>query len=263
MMKAHYKPLLAASLLAATSVACAAEEAGSFSRAEIEAIVRDYIMANPQVMLDSVMQLQQKQQAEAIEAQRKALRDSKASLLEDSRDPVVGAAAKDADVTIVEFFDYNCGYCKRTTPELLSLVDKDKKVRVVMKEFPILSQESTLAAKYALAVYKLDPSRYPGVHAELMAAKGPKTAEALAKLVEAAGLDPDKVKKAAEDPAIDQHIAENRVLANRIGVSGTPAFVIGDQLMATAMNKAMLEEQIKALRQPIAPTEKAPAATAQ
>lgn len=219
------------------------------TRTEIEQIVHEYIMTNPQVVVDAVTKLREKQQQEAAAAQRDQIVKSKAALTADERDPAVGSAASDADVTIVEFFDYNCGYCKRTTPELIKLIEKDKRVRVVLKEFPILGPESMSAAKYALAVNAIDPSAYFRFHRALMEQQGQKTDEVLAKVVTDAGLDLESVKTKIEDPVIAKHLQDTQVLAGQLGVTGTPAFIIGDQLLASAMSVQMLEEQVAALRQ--------------
>jgi protein-disulfide isomerase len=243
---------LAHRALALAITACfagAAQAEQPLTRTEIEQIVHEYIMNNPQVVVDSVNKLREKQQKEAAAAQRDQIVKNKSALTEDVRDPAVGSAASDADVTIVEFFDYNCGYCKRTTPELIKLIEKDKRVRVVLKEFPILSPESMNAAKYALAVNTIDPSAYFRFHRALMEQQGQKTDEVLAKVVTDVGLDLESVKKRIEDPAIAKHLQDTQVLAGQLGVTGTPAFIIGDQLLASAMSVQMLEEQVAALRQ--------------
>ncbi len=230
-------------------LAGAARAEPPLTRTDVEQIVHDYIMSNPQVVVDAVTKLRERQQQEAAAAQRDQILASRAALTEDARDPAIGSAAGDADVTIVEFFDYNCGYCKRTTPELVKLVEKDKRVRVVLKEFPILSAESMTAAKYALAVNTIDPAAYFRFHRALMEQQGQKTDEALAKVVKDVGLDLDTVRKKIEDPAIARHLQDTQVLAGQLGVTGTPAFIIGDRMLASAMNVQMLEEQVAALRQ--------------
>lgn len=246
------KTPLAQRVLALAITACmvgAVQAEQPLTRTEIEQIVYEYIMNHPQVVIDSVNELREKQQQEAAAAQREQIVKSKAALVEDARDPAIGAAANEADVTIVEFFDYNCGYCKRTTPELIKLIEKDKRVRVLLKEFPILGPESISAAKYALAVNAIDPSAYFRFHRALMEQQGQKTDEVLAKIVADAGLDLESVKKKIEDPGIAKHLQDTQVLAGQLGVTGTPAFIIGDQLLASAMSVQMLEEQVAALRQ--------------
>jgi protein-disulfide isomerase len=236
-------------LLPFATVLAVTAEPQTYSKQEIERIIHDYLLENPQVLVESVTRLQEKQRQEAAAAQSKAIRERGTALRMDDRDPAIGAEIADADVTLVEFFDYNCGYCKRTTPELIKLIDKDKRVRVVLKEFPILSPESMTAAKYALAVNMIDPSAYFRFHRALMEQQGQKTAELLAKVIKDVGLDVELVRKKIEDPAIARHLQDTQVLAGQLGVTGTPAFIIGDQMLASAMSVQMLEEQITALRQ--------------
>ncbi|MFO1436111.1 MAG: DsbA family protein [Gammaproteobacteria bacterium] len=220
----------------------------ALSQAEIEKIVHDYIMNNPQVVIDSVNALHAKQQADAAAAQQQALKGSMAALTQDSRDPFIGASAKDADVTLVEFFDYNCGFCKKTMPELLNLVESDKKVRVVMKEYPILSPDSSTAAKFALAVYAVKPAAYLNFHRALMETHRPKSDDVLKKLLTDLGIDPVSVKQQVTSPEITKHLQDNEALAARIGVSGTPTFFIGGELQSSAMSEGMLVERINAIR---------------
>jgi protein-disulfide isomerase len=239
----------AIALLTIGLLASAAHAEAALGRAEIEKIVQEYITNNPQVIVDAVNALRQKQQQEAKDAQRDALKQNDAALRGDSRDPALGAAAADADVTIVEFFDYNCGYCKQTAPELFKLIEGDKKVRIIMKEFPILSPESITASRYALAVNKLDPAAYARYHRALMEFKGQKTETALVDLLKDVGVDVNTVKARLNDEDINKHLQDTQLLANKLSIAGTPAFIVGDQLLASAMNKDMLLQQIGAIRQ--------------
>lgn len=196
----------------------------------IEEIVKDYLIANPEVFLEVQQSLEAKM--EQIQAER-----IKAAIAQNARDIYHSADAPVAgnpkgDITVVEFFDYNCGYCKRGFPELAKLIDKDPKVRVVLKELPILSKGSEEAARVALAA-RLQ-GKYWDVHRALLESKGQANEAVALKIAEKLGLDMAKLKKDMDSPEIKAEIERVRELANKMGINGTPHFLVGDRGIAGA-----------------------------
>ena len=163
-------------------------------------------------------------------------------------DPVTGNPQ--GTLTVVEFVDYNCGYCKRSAPLIQELLKKDKEIRYIYKEFPILSDTSVYASKAALAVNALEPAKYEAFHNALMAHPGAlKSNDDVMNVAKKQGLDWSKIVAKINDPAIDKKIATNHAIAQTLNITGTPAFIIGDQLLRGApQSLEMLEESIKQAR---------------
>lgn len=223
-------------LLAGT--ACAQPAAGDLNREQVEKIVYEYLMENPEVIRDVMIELEAKEDREMLKAVAP-------SLYEDKRDISIGP--ENAKVTIVEFFDYNCGYCKQSTEWVANVLDKHPKdVRVIFKELPILdgrTKTSRNAAKAALAAGR--QGKYLKMHLALMNERSltPARVEALAKK---AGLDVEMWKKDMEDEMFDKQLEDTLILANRIPpLNGTPFFVIGEEFIAGA-NVAKLQEMLDA-----------------
>lgn len=194
---------------------------------EMEAVIHDYLMANPQVIMDSVEQYRQNAEAESEKVFEQKIKDSADALYKDPSSPVVGN--KDGDVTLVEFFDYNCGYCKAAFKDVKTLVDEDKNLRIVFKEIPILSEASHTAARYALAAEK--QGKYWEFHSRLMEKGGANSTEGIEKAAADVGLDMEKLKKDADSPEIRATIEKNLELSRMIGITGTPGFVIHDKAL--------------------------------
>lgn len=226
-----------------TSAAYAADAAAN--RAEVESIVRDLIKKEPQIIVDALKGYQEKMQQEQQEKAAKLLKDRQGDLVKNA--PVVGNGK--ADVTVVQFFDYHCGYCKKMLPVINQLLKEDKNVRIVFREFPILSQDSQTAAKAAIAVYNINPAKYFEFHSALMNASGKFDEAALMAQAKKIGIDPDKLKKEMAKPAVEEELKATAQLASDLGVRGTPAVIIGDQLVPGAMS-------IEALKQAVADARK-------
>lgn len=244
----------AAIIAIATALFLPAQAQAELTAADVEKIVEKYIMEHPEVIMKSVDDFQVKSMQQRSAA---ALKDYKLDLLRDDRVPRIGP--DDADITLIEFFDYNCGYCKKAFEDVKGLIDSDKKLRVMFRELPILGPTSETASKWALAAAK--QNKYFEYHQKLMQHKGPINDETLASLAKEAGLDVEKLKKDAEGTDIMVQIEKNRHLATQIGINGTPGFILGDEIMPGAVPKEVMQEKIKALR--AAPkTEEKPAAPA-
>ena len=215
-------------------------------RAAIEKIVRDYILANPEVIAEAIQALEKKQ-ADAQAAEQKALISKSGSLLFDSTRQVVLGNPK-GDVTIVEFFDYNCGYCKRALGDMLALIDKDPNLKIVLKEFPVLGQGSTDAAKIAVAVNRAVPEKYLDFHKRLMSARGQIDRAKAVEAAEAVGLSGAALDKALADKEVAATIEEVYGLATALGISGTPSYVIGEEVVPGAIGVAKLQTRIAEAR---------------
>ncbi len=230
---------LMAAVLARAEPAAAAD----LTVEQIEKIVRDYLLREPKVVFDALQELQ-RQEAEATAArQTAAIAANQKKLLDDPLTPVGGNP--DGDVTVVEFFDYRCTYCRRVVSSLRELLDEDDGLRVVFKDMPVLGPDSVRAARAALASRKQDG--YVPFHFALMASDdlSPAGIRATAKGV---GLDPDRLEADMEAPEVSAVIEANYALAHELGIEGTPAFVIGDQLIPGAIEKARLEHLIDEAR---------------
>lgn len=213
--------LAGGSLFAATS----AQAFDDAQKKEIETIIHDYIMDNPSIIIKAY-EKHQVNEATREKEKTSALVKEHIGALTAADMPSAGASAKQADVTIVEFFDYNCGYCKRALPDLVSLIGEDKKLRVVFHEMPILSEQSHTAALWALAAHK--QGKYFEYHQALMNHRGAKNEQTLSKLAEDLKLDVDKMKKDAESDTVKKELMESSKLARVLGVTGTPAFIVGE-----------------------------------
>ncbi len=223
--------LVAAALLAlAFQFPVAAQTFSPDQKKAIEEIVRAYILKNPEIIREAVEALQAKEQQSAEERRIEALIRLKDELAFDPGSPVLGNPT--GDVTVVEFFDYRCPYCKRTAPVVDQLVKEDGRIRRVMKEFPILGPESLFASKVALAAKAQD--KYEPMHRLLIAAKGALDQETVMKLAKEAGLDMARLKRDISDPAIDEALKKNRELAGQLEITGTPAFIIGKEFVPGA-----------------------------
>jgi protein-disulfide isomerase len=224
-----------------------AAEPDSFSEGQvksIEKIVRDYLLAHPEIMLEVQEAYEKKAEAKRGEATRSRLPEfyrSLASLSGDIKTLSVG----EGDVTIVEFFDYNCGYCRQSLPEILKLIDSDKKVKVQFVEYPILAAGSTEAAKVAIAAAK--QGKYLEFHKAMYAA-GRASKDSALKVAEQIGLDVEKTKAEASSPETEALLAKMQDLGKRMFVDGTPTFIVGDKTNPGAADFDSLKQLVEDIR---------------
>lgn len=211
---------------------------------ELDTIMHDYLMNNPKVIMDAVEKYRQDQQANEEKAFDVKVKERNVDLYKNEKDPVAGN--KDGDVVLVEFFDYNCGYCKHAFKDVQTLLKNDKKLKVVFKDIPILSETSFTAARYALAANR--QGKYWEFHTAMMEHNGPITEDVLADVGKKSGLDVAKLKKDADDPAVRAQIESNLSLARDIGVTGTPAFVINDVVLRGAYGLEAMQKTITDVR---------------
>jgi protein-disulfide isomerase len=211
---------------------------------QLRQMMHDYILEHPEVIMDAVNALQAKEDQAKEAKQTAAVRERKKDLLEQTDGTVIGNPK--GDVTLVEFFDYNCGYCKAMFPTMMDAVKQDGKIRLVLKEFPILGPASVTATRAALAARK--QGKYSELHLALLGHKGGLTDETVMQIAKDAGLDLDKLKKDMQDPEVTAIIAKNRALAETLSIEGTPAIIVGDTLVPGAVDKDRLAQLLKGAR---------------
>lgn len=199
--------------------------------------VRAYLLQNPEVLQEAMDRLRLKQMAAQIEPHRKAIET-----------PYAGAwiGAKDGDVTLVQFFDYACGYCKASLPDVQRLVREDPKVKVVFRELPILSPESEVAARASLAA--AEQGRFAAFH-DAMYAAGRPSPDTIAAAAREAGLDRAKLQAAMNTPRAEQELGSNIELARTLGFTGTPSWVVGDQVLSGAVGYEALKRAVAEARE--------------
>ena len=208
---------------------------------EIRAIIKDYLLKEPEVLREALMALNRKQEEAAETERKKAL----SSLYKEETPYSVG----DGNITVVEFFDYNCGYCRKAFDNIVNVSKEEKDLRVVFVEFPILSEGSRVASQAAIASTK--QNKYWEFHQALMKHNGPVQPDTVFKVAADVGLDVEKLKADMKAPEVDELIEKNLQLGTAMGVQGTPAFFIGDQAIPGAPSelKTMLQKEVANIRQ--------------
>ena len=246
------RSLQIAAVLACTMlVAPAVVNAQSFNdqqKTELQRIIREYLVQHPEVLQEAMAELEKRQVAAEAEKTKAAVKNNAQTLFDSSRQVVVGNAQ--GDVTLVEFFDYNCGYCKRALTDLTDLMKDDSKLRVVLKEFPVLGPGSQEAAQVAIAARMQDKSgkKYFDFHQRLLSGRGQADrARALAAAKEA-GFDMAKLERDMASPEVKATIEENMKLAEALGLNGTPSYVVGSDVVVGAVGLEALKGKVKAAR---------------
>jgi protein-disulfide isomerase len=245
MMKALFAALLALTISLLTPFASAQETSITpTQKGEIEKIVHDYLVQHPEVIREAIQALQAKEEQEQADARSQVVIANKDALFNDPDAPVAGNP--NGDVTVVEFFDYHCPYCKVVAGPLQQLLQEDKGVRLVFKEFPILGEDSVLAAQAALAARA--QGEYLEFHQALMAHKGQFDLDVLKTIAAKVGMDPAKLEADMGKEHIEPLISANRKLARTLEIDATPTFIIGDKLIPGAVPLEELKEAIKKAR---------------
>lgn len=199
-------------------------------RAAFRAEVRAYLLENPEVIMEAVAVLDQRRAAQAAENDRLLVQDNLAALFEDGYSWVGGNP--EGDITLVEFMDYKCGYCRKAFDEVEELISSDGNIRFIIKEFPILGPQSTLSARFAVATKLLaGDDAYQAIHTALMTYNGEINEAALTRLAEPMGLETDKILAHMDSEEVSQILASNRALGQRMAISGTPTFIMQDQML--------------------------------
>jgi len=244
-MRAAFRTLLLSILLLwGVGSSVNAAEFNDSQRKEMEAIIKEYLLANPDLLREMSQLLEQKEKLAEDQQRKGALVSNADQIFRDGTDFVVGNP--NGKVTMVEFFDYNCGWCKRGFPEVLSLIEEDKDLKFVMKEFPIFGGDSDYAAQAAIAANK--QGKYWALHVAMMSHEGKITKETVDEIAAAQGLDMAQLKKDMESPETAGILERNRNLAQSLAINGTPAFIIDDKLVPGYLPKAELASAINDVR---------------
>ncbi|MFO1111324.1 MAG: DsbA family protein [Bradyrhizobium sp.] len=244
--------LLAPALLAfALGVAPQAAPAQSFSdvqRGDIEKIVREYIIAHPEVLEEAMAELSKRQALAEAEKHQVTIAKNSDAIFNSPRGVMLGN--KDGDVAFVEFFDYNCGYCKRAMSDMLELMKSDAKLKVVLKEFPVLGQGSVEAAQVAVAVRMQDPTgkKYLEFHQKLLNGRGQADKARALAAAKDVGVDMARLDKDMSSPEVRATLEENLKMADSLGMNGTPSYIIGKQVVIGAVGLDALREKISTAR---------------
>lgn len=223
-----------------------ASGAEELSEARIKELVYEAILENPEIIMDAVAIIRQREEEAQLAAAQFALDEQRALLENDPNAPVLGNP--EGDVTVVEFFDYNCPYCKRAMPEIQTLLEADSGVRLVYREWPILGEASVFAARAALA--SREQGKYEEFHWALMGKQGRVTEALVLRIAEEIGLNVERLQQDMEAPEVEEHIASSMRLAQTLGFNGTPSFVIGDALVPGFVESTQLEAIVDEARDP-------------
>lgn len=236
--------LLAASALF-ISLASSPAKAEDFTKEQIQEIVREYLIDHPEVMMDAMIALKEYQVQQSLEQNGKLVEDNKDKIFNDPGSASIGP--KDAKVTLVEFYDYNCGACKIMYKAIIEYLKEDKNFRVVFKEYPIFGENSEYPARIATAVHLLEPEKSFEFHKTLMDYQGRVTPEVADQTLDKLGLDKAAIKKEAAGKKVAGILMETRKLADTLGATGTPLVVVGNEIVPHALDIDMLREKVRAL----------------
>lgn len=243
---------LAGSLLLAAMIAtpfagtAQGQSAAEPDREAVEQIVRDYLLSNPEILIEMQGVLETRQEERRRELQARTLSEKHDAIYNSANNAVFGDP--DAPVTVVEFFDYNCGYCRRAMEDMLQIVEENPDVKFVLKEWPVLGPDSLQAHRVSVAMIHHFPDLYEEFHRELLGAEGRKNGEAALQLAEMLGADRAVLEAEADKEYITDAIREAYDLADGLGISGTPAYIIGDEVVGGARGYGYLMPRIANLR---------------
>lgn len=248
MILRHAAPaLLGLSLISSPAQALDLSAMSPDEKAEFGAAVREYLLENPEVIIEAVNILEQRNAAAEAAADKDLVAANAEALFDDGYSWVGGNP--DGDITLVEFMDYRCGYCRRAVPEVDALLAQDGNIRFVIKEFPILGDASVLSSRFAIATkHVAGDDAYKQVHDALMEFGGDVTEVALRRIADGLGLDSDAIVAAMDSDAVTDEIAQTRELAQRLKISGTPSFVLGTEMLRGYLKADQMQQIADAVR---------------
>jgi protein-disulfide isomerase len=248
-MSLRLRLVLAAALaLAFGAFSAHAQSISGSQRGEIEKIIREYLIKNPEVLQEAITELEKRQSAAEAEKHTNAVRDNAAALFSSPRQVVIGNPQ--GDVTFVEFFDYNCGYCKRAMADMIELMKSDPKLKVVLKEFPVLGPGSVEAARVAVAVRMQDKTgkKYLQFHQKLLGGRGQADKARALAVAKDVGLDVARIERDLTGDEVRATLQESFKLAESLGLNGTPSYVIGKNVVVGAVGLSALREKVNTAR---------------
>jgi protein-disulfide isomerase len=242
------KILAAAAALLAVVASAQAQTFSADQRQEIGIIIKEYLLAHPEVMQDVMAELEKRQQAAETDKHRAAVIENKATLFSSPHQVVLGNPQ--GNVTMVEFFDYNCGFCKRAMSDMFDLIKSDSNLKFVLKEFPVLGEGSVEAAHVAVAARMQDTTgkKYIEFHQKLLGGRGAADKSHALAVAKEVGFDMARIEKDMNSDEVKKTIDENLKLAEALGVNGTPSYVVGDEVVIGAVGIDTLREKLNAGR---------------
>ena len=216
-------------------------------RKAVTDLIRETLLKNPEIIQDALIELERRNTVAQAEAQRSAVAAEKARITDPATSVIIGNP--EGDITLVEFMDYNCGFCKRAMEDVTALTKADPKLRVVLKDFPILGPDSVEASRVAVAAKnQLQGQKYFDFHNKLMSVKGKVNAAKALEVAKEAGADVERLKKDMDAPATRAAIEDTVALGDRLGLTGTPAIILGDEIVFGAVGQAALKQKIDSVR---------------
>ncbi len=237
---------LAAAMLFAAPVAAPAQTFSPDQRQQVENIVKDYLMAHPEVVQEVLAAVEKHQKDAEAQQQRATIRANNATLFNSPHQVVLGNPH--GKIEMVEFFDYNCGFCKHALPDMVKLLDTNHDIKFVLKEFPVLGEGSVEAARVAVAARMQDPKKYMQFHQKLLGGRGAADKARALAVAKEVGFDTARIERDMTSEEVNTTIAEDMKLADALGVNGTPSYVVGDELVVGAVGFDELKKKIDALQ---------------
>jgi protein-disulfide isomerase len=224
-----------------------ADEFSTAQKSEIETIIKDYIMKNPELLRDAINELETRDKAAETQARDKLIKDPQSALYTSPYQAIVGNP--DGKLTLVEFFDYNCGYCKKMLPDIARLMKDEPDLRVILRDYPILSDASVDAAQVAAAVRnQLKGEKFWEFHQKLLGSHGPVGRDQALAVAQALGADTGKIDKDMNAPTVKEGLDESDRLGRDLALNGTPSYVVGDEVVVGAIGYDALKAKIDNVR---------------
>lgn len=246
-----FQSLAVAAILTLASLmpaAAQAQDKSATDKTAIEAVIKEYLLKNPEVIQEAMVELERRQKEAEAAAVKKITADPKSPLYTSEHHTVVGNP--NGDVTLVEFFDFNCGFCKKGLADIVKVIETDKNVRVIFKEFPILAPGSRDASMVALALREqFDKDKLLKFHVNLLNAKGSIGKEQALGVAKDMGADLKKLDLAMASPGIPLALEESKLLADALGINGTPSYIVAEDLVVGARGYGELQKRIASWRQ--------------
>jgi protein-disulfide isomerase len=251
-MKFAVRPIAAALMAIAFGLMTPPAQAQSFSpdqRGEIERIMRDYLLSHPELLQEVLAEMEKRQSVAEAEKHREGVKEHAEIIFSSPRQITLGNPQ--GDVTVVEFFDYNCGYCKRALDDMTALMKGDSKIKFVLKEFPVLGEGSTQAAQVAVAVRMQDKTggkKYLEFHQKLLGGRGPADKARAVAVAKEIGLDMARLEKDMASEEVKITLQESFKIAEALGLNGTPSYVVGNDVVIGAVGLPALKERVNTAR---------------
>ncbi len=243
-----FRALLAFACLALNLSVVQAQGISPQERARVESIIRDYLLKNPEILQEVMAELEKKQATAQEEARKSILIEQRDALFRPANEIVLGNP--NGDITLVEFFDYNCGYCKRALSDLGEMIKSDSKLRVVLLDYPVLGPGSVEASQVAVAAkMQLTPAKFFDFHTRLLMGRGQANKARALEVAREVGLDMARLEKDMADPKVQQTIREIAMMGEKLKITGTPSYVVGTDVVEGAVGAAALRQAIAQARE--------------